>query len=44
MTLDETLILLSVVMAYPTLEDAIIEAKSWAHCTNDDCQCPTKEA
>ena len=32
------------VMAYPTLEDAIIEAKSWAHCTNDDCQCPTKEA
>ena len=30
--------------AYPTLEDAIIEAKSWAHCTNEDCQCPTKEA
>ena len=30
--------------AYPTLEDAIIEAKSWAHCTNEDCQCPTKDA
>ena len=30
--------------AYPTLEDAIIEAKSWAHCTNEDCHCPTKEA
>ena len=31
------------VAAYPTLEDAIIEAKSWTHCTNEDCQCPTKE-
>ena len=29
--------------AYPTLEDAIIEAKAWANCTNEDCQCPTKE-
>ena len=29
--------------AYPALEDAIIEAKAWEHCTNEDCQCPTKE-
>ena len=26
--------------AYPALEDAIIEAKAWAHCTNEDCAHP----
>lgn len=26
--------------AYPTLEDAIIEAKAWEHCTNEDCAHP----
>ena len=26
--------------AYPALEDAIIEAKAWEHCTNEDCAHP----